>query len=100
MPESYWDALRRRTTDRRKLLTRGATAAAGLTGLAMVGCGDDDDDDDDATTEPTSTDGSDATSTATSGEGTAEGTASATGTSTTGDPAPTQGGTLRVTHIG
>jgi peptide/nickel transport system substrate-binding protein len=100
MPESYWDSLRRRSLSRRRLIARGSAAAAGLTGLAIVGCGDDDDDDDDseATATETTSGTSEPTSEATTGEGTPEGTATAAPTSAEGTPQ--QGGTLRVTHIG
>lgn len=42
---TYWDRWHRRRLSRRALLGSGAAASAGLAGLALVGCGDDDDDD-------------------------------------------------------
>lgn len=40
----YWDSYWKRTLSRRKVLAGSSTAAVGLTGLALAGCGDDDDD--------------------------------------------------------
>ena len=76
-----WLSARRGGLPRRRFLGSAMAAGAGLSTLALVGCGDDDDDDDDAETpETTSTATSAATSTATSGA-TSTATAGATGTS-------------------
>jgi hypothetical protein len=41
----YWERLRRERLTRRTMLSASARAAVGASGLALVGCGDDDDDD-------------------------------------------------------
>ena len=40
----YWQRMRRNRMTRRTLLRASARAGVGATGLALVGCGDDDDD--------------------------------------------------------
>lgn len=40
----YWDSYWKRTFSRRRVLAGGSTAAVGLAGLTLAGCGDDDDD--------------------------------------------------------
>jgi peptide/nickel transport system substrate-binding protein len=80
---NYWNRWWDQRASRRRLLAGSGVAAAGVAGLALVGCGDDDDDDDDTT--------STATGTSTSG-----GTATATGTASTPTAAqPVKGGTIR-----
>jgi peptide/nickel transport system substrate-binding protein len=77
---SYWDRFWQQRRSRRRLLAGGGTAAVGLAGLALVGCGDDDDE----TPTPTAT---------------ATGTRTPTGTATASptQPAatPVAGGTFR-----
>jgi peptide/nickel transport system substrate-binding protein len=80
----YWNRWWDQRSSRRRLLAGSSTAAAGLAGLALVGCGDDDDDD-----EPTAT----ATATA----------ATATQTATQATPdvmKPVKGGTIRFPMVG
>jgi peptide/nickel transport system substrate-binding protein len=82
----YWDRWWTQRASRRRMLAGGGVAAAGVAGLALVGCGDDDDE------------GSTATATST---GTASG--SATGTATQGTPttgSPVKGGTFRYPLMG
>jgi peptide/nickel transport system substrate-binding protein len=75
---NYWDRWWDQRASRRRLLAGGSVAAAGVAGLALVGCGDDDDDDSGGGTTATST-----------------GAASATGTATEQASTPVKGGTIR-----
>ena len=78
----YWDSYWKRTFSRRRVLAGGSTAAVGIAGLALAGCGDDDDS---GSASPTSSNNSALTPTA--------------GTPTTGNPV--KGGTLRaLTNVG
>jgi peptide/nickel transport system substrate-binding protein len=80
----YWDRWWTQRSSRRRILAGSGVTAAGVAGLALVGCGDDDD-------EPEAT--ATATSTASaSGTGTASATASAT---TPAVAKPVKGGTIR-----
>jgi ABC-type transport system substrate-binding protein len=47
---SYWDRANRRRWSRRSILGSAAVGSAGIAGLALVGCGDDDDDGGDSPT--------------------------------------------------
>jgi peptide/nickel transport system substrate-binding protein len=83
----YWDRWWQQRHSRRRLIAGGGVTAAGVAGLALVGCGDDDDDDDETATAATST-------------GTA-GTGTATATATTPAAAqPNIGGTLKFPMVG
>jgi peptide/nickel transport system substrate-binding protein len=84
----YWDRWWAHRASRRRVLAGGGVTAAGVAGLALVGCGDDDDDDDDE----------EATSTATGTAATSTGTA-ATSTATQAAQ-PNIGGTLRLPMVG
>jgi peptide/nickel transport system substrate-binding protein len=81
----YWDRWWRQRASRRRLIGGTGVAAAGIAGLALVGCGDDDDDDDGPTSTATS-----ATSTGTAA--TTTGTATSTGTAVA---QAVKGGTIR-----
>jgi peptide/nickel transport system substrate-binding protein len=83
----YWNRWNSRRYSRRSALGAAAVGSAGLTGLALVGCGDDDDDDDEggeatATTTSTSAPGTQqvSTATATATEGVEKGGTLRTGT--------------------
>ncbi|MGE0572487.1 MAG: ABC transporter substrate-binding protein [Dehalococcoidia bacterium] len=76
----YWDRWWTQRASRRRMLAGGGVAAAGVAGLALVGCGDDDDD--------------------SGGTPAGTGTAAATGTAATGTATaavakPVKGGTIR-----
>ncbi len=86
----YWDRWWDRRTNRRRLLAGGSLTAAGVAGLALVGCGDDDDDDEAPT----------ATSTATAAASGTTAAASATGTATSSAAQPNIGGTIRFPMVG
>ena len=78
---NYWDRWWDQRASRRRMLAGGGVAAAGVAGLALVGCGDDDDDD--------------------SGGGTTATSTSATGTSTSQAAAqPVKGGIVRYPMVG
>ncbi len=80
MPESnYWTTGLSRRTSRRGLIRAGAIGGAGLAGLALVGCGDDDDPASPTPTQPPSG---------------ATGTATPSATDTPTPEGPRQGGTL------
>ncbi|MGD9933707.1 MAG: ABC transporter substrate-binding protein [Dehalococcoidia bacterium] len=75
----YWDRWWTHRASRRRILATGGVTAAGVAGLALVGCGDDDDDT-----------GGGTTATGTAATGTA-----ATGTGTATAAKPVKGGTIR-----
>jgi peptide/nickel transport system substrate-binding protein len=87
----YWDRFWTTRRSRRGVLAGGGVAAAGVAGLALVGCGDDDDDD-----EPVAT----ATTAAATGTGTASATTTATASATQAAAKPNIGGTIRLPMVG
>ena len=82
MASEYWTRFQGMRASRRRFLGAGAAAGAGVAGLALVGCGDDDDATPTKTTGPAGT--------------TAPGSATAGASATAAAPVGLKGGTLRI----